>query len=362
MPRRRVVVAMSGGVDSAVAAALLARDGWDVIGATLRLATCAGPVGSGGSIERDGDASAAAAARTLGISHVVLDAEERFGEQVLRRSWEEVALGRTPCPCAWCNRDVKLGLLLPWAKAQGATHVATGHYARTMSTEGPGLWRARDPERDQSWFLFALPLEVLGALLLPVGDHTKDEVRGIARRIGLPHAGRPDSQDACLGEAGVAFGESLRLRFGAEARPGRVLDRAGRVLGRHDGVHRFTIGQRRGLGLALGRPAWVRALRPDAAEIVLDTEVSWADALEATNATWQMPDPRGAFRCAVQVRSRHRAAEATVDPLPDGRFRVRFDAPQRAVTPGQPAVCYTGDRVLGGGWIAWTERDGERIG
>ncbi len=359
MTGRRVVVALSGGVDSTVAAALLVAGGWDVVGATLRLAPCRSSGDPSGCCGPGAEVAAAEAARALGIPHVVLDAAATFQERVLRPAWEAYAAGRTPCPCARCNAEVKLGLLLPWAYTEGATHLATGHYARVATgSGGPTLLRAVDPERDQSWFLFALSPAVLEALLLPVGERTKAEVRALAAGLGLPNAGRADSQDACVRSEDGSFAEALRLRFGGEARPGVVVDRTGRVLGQHAGIHRYTVGQRRGLGVALGRPAWVQAVHAATGEVVVDTVMPVAHALVAERARWLGPVPTHPFRCSVQVRSRHRAAGALVEPLADGRFRARFDIPQRAVTPGQAAVCYAGDRVLGGGWITETTREG----
>lgn len=350
----RIVVAMSGGVDSSVTAALLAERGFEVVGLTLRLWLCEEQTGSSKSCcGTDGVASARSAAAELGVPHYVVEGREPFEEQVLLPSWEEYARGRTPNPCVLCNERIKLGLLLQHADRLGASRLATGHYARVA--EGPALLRGRDADKDQSYFLFSLEREQLARMVLPLGELTKEEVRREASRLGLPNAERPESQDACLGGGGEGFAEALRRRFGREGRAGDIVDPTGRVLGRHDGLHRFTVGQRRGLGVAMGRPAYVLAIDPERGDVIVGTdEVDLlSPGLLAGGVRWLVPppEPGAILEGEVQIRYRHRAVPAAVEVLEDSRTSVRFAEPQRAVTPGQAAVFYREDRVLGGGWI-----------
>lgn len=352
----RVVVALSGGVDSAVAAALLLEQGLEPIGLTLRYWLCT-PGAESDARETpsccgvEGVAQARAAAAVLGIPHYVVEARELFEREVLRPAWEAYARGETPNPCVHCNERVKLGLLLEHARRLGAERVATGHYARVADgPEGPRLLRGSDREKDQSYFLFTLTRAQLERTVFPLGALHKREVRERAARLGLPNAARRESQDACLvGEDG--FAELLRQRFAAEPSPGPILDEAGAVLGRHPGIHHFTIGQRRGLGVALGRRAWVSAIDPARATVTLTAR---EDALRAPGLLLRDHHATGALPAsglALQLRYRHSAA--TVARLEEraGQLAVWFAEPQRAVTPGQAGVLYADDLVLGGGWI-----------
>jgi tRNA-uridine 2-sulfurtransferase len=346
----RVAVAMSGGVDSAVAAALLCEQGHDVIGLTLRFWLCEEAAPQRGCCGIDGVGQARAAAGELGIPHYVVDCREAFERLVLRPAWDEYARGRTPNPCVHCNAEIKFRLLLEQARRLGAARLATGHYAIIRDIAGrPTLLRGRDAQKEQSYFLFALDEPQLEAALLPLGELTKEEVRELARRRGLPNAERPESQDACLDGGDAGFAEALRRRFGAPARQGAIVDERGQPLGQHGGVHRYTIGQRRGLGVALGRRAYVLRIDADRGEVVLGRDARSLDAagLWASGARWLAP---AAGRAEVQVRYRHAAAPALV-AVAGERVEVRFDQPQRAVTPGQAAVVYDGPRLLGGGWI-----------
>ena len=367
MPDRtlKVAVAMSGGVDSSVAAALLRREGHDVFGVTVRLWRCdeGAEAGRGGRTccGVDDLEQARAAAGLIGIPHYVIDCRSEFDAMVLEPVWREYARGRTPNPCVLCNERIKFGRLLDRAAELGADRIATGHYARIRRDAEGGavaLLRGVDPGKDQSYFLFALSDAQLAGTLTPLGDLTKEAVRELARELGLPNAERRESQDACLLVGGDGFAESLRQRFDGEPRPGSLVDPEGRHLGDHQGVHTFTIGQRRRLGIALGRRAYVLAIRADAGEVVVgsDERALFSRGLVASGVRWiGRTDPAGPVRCEVKIRYRHRAARAVVEP--DGEdedptaVRVRFDEPQRAVTPGQAAVFYDGDLVLGGGWI-----------
>jgi len=347
----RVVVAMSGGVDSSVAAALLAEQGHAVLGLTLRLWYCDDPAGHGSCCDERALRQAAEVAARIGAEHRVLELQEPFEREVLRPAWDEYARGRTPNPCVRCNERIKLAALLRVADEQGAGRVATGHHARVEPAgDGPALLRGRDAEKDQSYFLFHLTRPQLARTLFPVGDHTKAEVRALAQARGLPSADQPDSQDACLAAGEEGFAEALRRRFGAPARPGPVLDADGVERGRHDGIHRFTVGQRRGLGVALGRPAFVRAVeREGVVRVTTDPDALLSRRLRVDDVRWLGPPADGPAE--VQIRYRHRPVPARLRPRPDGTVEVDLDEPLRAVTPGQAAVFYNGERVLGGGWI-----------
>jgi len=356
MERPSFLVAMSGGVASSVAAALLLRSGARVVGATLLLLP---ESGQSACTTAEAIASARRVADELGIEHRVLDARDRFEQQVLRPCWDEFARGRTPSPCILCNERLKLGTLSELADELGLDRVATGHYARvTRDAAGKAsLLRAAKGEKDQSYFLFALSEVQLRRLELPLGNFSKPEVRKLAGELGLPTAERPDSQDACfaLGDDG-SFAEALRMRFQTEARPGDFVDRSGKKLGRHSGLHRYTVGQRRGLGISLGARAFVCGLDAAPGQVVLSRESGDLLAKEMTVRLVRGPTSGLPDRCEVQVRSRHRAALASLEDLGTGTVSVAFDDPQRALTPGQAAVFYEGERVLGGGWIESTGR------
>ncbi len=357
---KRVLVAMSGGVDSSVAAALLKTRGFEVIGATLKLRDLDDGVEGQPCCSPKGIDQAARVAKFLGIRHHVVDGRAKFEHLVLRPGWADYARGRTPNPCVLCNRRLKFGVLLDYAEALGAGRLATGHHARIEADDQPGrpvLCRGRDREKDQSYFLFALDSRQLMKVLLPVGDLSKEQVREHARSFGLPYAEKPESQDACFSVPGEAFAETLRRCFGASGKPGTIVDTQGRRLGDHDGLHKFTVGQRRGLKLSLGQRAWVKSIHPDSARVVVTTrpEDLLSSGLVAAEVTWS---PRfrdmlqgDSLECQVQVRSRHTPAAARMVVLQNRRVDVRFHSPQRAVTPGQAAVFYREDRVVGGGWI-----------
>ncbi len=352
-----VLVAMSGGVDSSVAAALLMQAGHEVIGVTLQLLPCdqAGRVRSCCGYESAPRAREVAC--QLGIPHYVLDCQAEFDETVLRPSWEEYSWGCTPNPCVWCNQRIKFGRLLDFASDLGADRVATGHHARIVRDRSQGppvLMRGRDPNKDQSYFLHSLDERQLDRAQLPVGELTKDRVRRIATELGLGCASSPESQDACFVSDGSSFAESLRLRFGRPARRGTIVDDRDRRVGEHPGIHHFTIGQRKGLGVALGSPAWVRSIDPKTAVVRLTTDPAalLSGSLVASDVRFGPCFAEfDSGRCQVQIRYRHPPADASVTRLSEGRALVEFDTPQRAVTPGQAAVLYQGERVIGGGRI-----------
>jgi tRNA-specific 2-thiouridylase len=351
----RVVCAMSGGVDSSVAAALLQEAGHEVVGITLHLYD-SGPgrrVGRCCAAADQEDARAVAA--HLGIPHYTLDHRERFEEAVVRDFVETYAAGETPTPCTHCNTAVKFGPLLETARGLGAEALATGHYVRRQKT-GEGrfaLCRGRDASKDQSYFLFTLSQEALASVLFPLGELTKTEVRAHARWRGLPTADKPESMEVCFVE-GAAVGDFVAGRLPVRPAPGVVVDRDGRRLGGHDGVHRFTIGQRRGLPiLGDGRPRYVVSLDAKSGTVVVgDADALLEDELAARDVCW-LPGapPSGPVQAQVQIRHRGAPEPATVTPVAGGGATVRFMRPVRAVAPGQAAVFYTGDELLGGGWI-----------
>ena len=346
----RVVVAMSGGVDSSVAAALLVEAGHEVIGVTLRLV---GDASRCCSLEDAEDARRVA--ERLGIRFYVADYAEAFRREVMEPWADGYLAGRTPIPCVTCNQRFKFRHLLARAEALGAHTVATGHYAR-VEQDASGvlsLHRGADPEKDQSYFLFDLRPDQLARVAFPVGALTKSAVREHARRLGLATADKAESQELCFVPDGDHAAVVEKLRPGAAPGAGEIVDEAGQVVGMHGGVHRYTVGQRRGLGVAVGERVFVRSI--DAARNRLT--VAPAARLGARGArvrgvSWVAGTaPAGALRAAVRVRHRHAGAAAEVVPLPGDAAEVRFDADVAAVTPGQAAVFYAGDQVLGGGWI-----------
>ncbi len=359
-PGDRVVVAMSGGVDSTAAAVWLQRDGLEVIGATLRLGTCDEAASRDSCCDERGVVQARTVCDALGIPHVVIDRQDDFAREVLRPAWEAYAAGRTPSPCVGCNERIKLRAMEALADERGARWIATGHHARIVTEGGRiSLRRGRDRDKDQTYFLFQLTESQRRRLLLPVGSRTKAEVRAALRSRSLPNAERAESQDACLATGGEGFAEALRERFAGAAQTGPIEDERGRRLGEHDGLHRFTVGQRRGLGVALGQPAYVLRLEPERGAVVATTDPARLEApgLRAGGARWWRP-VRDGERLAAQIRYRSAPVGATLTLLPGDHFEVRFDEPRRAVTPGQAAALYDGDTLVGGGWIEGPLRRG----
>ena len=354
----RIVVAMSGGVDSSATAALLKSEGYDVVGITLQLYDHGAALGRKGACCAGQDIhDAGAVAARLGIPHYVLDYEARFRGAVIDDFAESYARGETPVPCIRCNERVKFRDLLGVAKDLGADALATGHYVRRVSgPEGPELHRAADAARDQSYFLFATTREQLDFLRFPLGELGKDETRAIARRLDLPVAAKPDSQDICFVPSGDYAAVVQKLRPGA-AEPGEVVDLGGRVLGRHDGVIHFTVGQRKGLGIASEEPLYVLRLEPEQRRLVVGPRASLGQSrvrLAGVNWLGGAPGTEG-IRVAVKLRSAQPPLPATLFLDTAGAGEAELDAPALGVAPGQACVCYDGTRVLGGGWIQRSE-------
>ena len=353
---------MSGGVDSSVAAALLADEGHDVIGLSMQLYDQSeGQTSFGSCCSLDDLHDARRVAAAIDIPHYIVNFERQFDEQVVANFVDEYAAGRTPLPCAHCNSDLKFATLADRARGFGADAVATGHYAQVDRDPRNGRFRLRrgvDPAKDQSYFLFSLTQEQLAVARFPVGDRPKDAVRDYARARRLPVANKPDSQEICfIPDNNYRTFVDARLKGSRSvgmADTGVIVDERGRVLGTHDGIHRFTVGQRKGLGLAStsGTPMYVLALRPAEQQVVVGPKASLEQTrLTASRVNWIAGEPSDAIRANVQIRHRHQAAAATVRSLGDARAEVVFDAPQLAITPGQAVVFYEADVVVGGGWI-----------
>ncbi|MEE3326994.1 MAG: tRNA 2-thiouridine(34) synthase MnmA [Myxococcota bacterium] len=359
-PKARQVVAMSGGVDSSVAAALLVEAGHEVVGVTLNLAGDSSRCCSLDDVE-----DARRVAEGLGIRFFVANYTERFNKEVVADFADSYLKGRTPIPCVACNKRFKFDYLMERASAFDAEHVATGHYARITTdpvTGAKALRRPRDLRKDQTYFLFQLDQDQLSRISFPLGELTKAEVRARAAQLGLASANKAESQEICFVPDGDYASVVERVRPEAQRLRGRFVDVEGKVLGEHRGVHRFTVGQRHGLGLSANKKLYVLKIRADKQEVVvgdesgLNTPTAWAESTH-----WISGEvPSSPVRAQVQVRYRHTGSPATLIPEDGQRVRIEFDEPVRAVAPGQAAVFYDleteddpqGQITLGGGWLA----------
>ena len=351
----RIVVAMSGGVDSSVTAALLAAAGFEVVGITLQLYDHGAATGKKGACCAGQDVrDAALVAERLGIPHYVLDYEARFREAVIEDFAESYRRGETPVPCIRCNERIKFRGLLQTARELGASALATGHYARRVpGVSGPELHRARDGARDQSYFLYRTTPAELAFLRFPLGSLAKDETRALARHFALPVAAKPDSQDICFVPQGSYAAIVTRLRPEA-GEPGDIVDSSGQVLGRHPGIAHFTVGQRKGLGLSAAEPLFVLRLDPVTRRVVVGPKSALGETrIALTQLNW-LGSPLNSGdrrRVSAKLRSAQPAVPAMLHPGAGSAAELVLDAPAGAVAPGQAAVLYDGERVLGGGWI-----------
>jgi tRNA-specific 2-thiouridylase len=365
--RGLIAVAMSGGVDSSAVAALLQQQGRSVVGLTMQLwnqRRLPELQGDGPAQHRccslDDVYDAKAVAQHLNFPHYVVNFEEQFEARVVRPFVDQYLAGRTPIACTNCNTDVKFEPLLRMARQIGAERLATGHYARIHKSKETGRWqllRARDDSKDQSYFLWGLSQEQLSRSDFPLGELSKEEVRALARRANLPVAEKPESMELCFVPTGnyVQFIQAYSNERGISLQQGEgeIVNEAGDVIGRHHGVHHFTIGQRKGLGFATGKPVYVLSIDPQKNRVVVgEDDVLRKTVCEIEAVNWiSCATPSTPIRAFAKIRHKHEPASATIEPLNGATARVTFDAPQRALTPGQAAVFYDGDTVLGGGWI-----------
>ncbi len=349
----KVIVAMSGGVDSSVAALLLKEQGYDVTGITMQIWQSDEPV-TGACCSLDAVADARQVAWKLGIPHYVFNFRDEFKSKVIDYFCDEYLKGRTPNPCIACNRYLKFDSLLNKAIAMEADYIATGHYARIMINESTGsymLFNGIDNSKDQSYALYALTQYQLEHTLFPLGSHTKEMVRKIAEEAGLPVSNKPESQDLCFVASG-RYGEFVE-NYGVKTRTGTFRQTSGKSLGSHKGIHHYTIGQRKGLGLALGHPAYVTAIDPETDTVWIgENQELFHNSLIAENVHYISGIPFEKPReVSAKIRYSAKRVPAVATPLEENRMQVDFKDPQRAITPGQAVVLYDGDQVLGGGTI-----------
>ena len=368
-PNSIIAVAMSGGVDSSAVAALLHGQGHTLIGLTLQLWNQRRLAGHEGMPEQvqgrccsiDDVYDARRVAEQLGIPYYLVNQQQRFERDVIQPFVSEYLAGRTPIPCTLCNNHLKFDQLLLTARGIGATHIATGHYARNRFDQATGRWvlsRPADRSKDQTYFLFGLTQDQLAHTLFPLGDMQKPIVRELASTAGLAVASKPDSQEICFIPGGD-YSAFLRAYLDEQDRPmpetaGDIVSPAGERLGTHTGIHNFTVGQRKGLGLSSPNPVYVLEIDPVTNRVTAGPATDLLTReLTADRLNWiTVPELTAPMRVHIKIRHRHEPAPATLSPAPNGTIQALFDSPQRAITPGQSAVFYSGDDVVGGGWIS----------
>ncbi len=354
--KKRLIAGLSGGVDSSVAAAICQEQGYEVIGVTLKMKTC------DDSRERtkaccgiDDNIQARLVANKLEIPHYFLDVRDQFREKILQYAWDEYKIAKTPNPCILCNYYLKFGALLSYAKSLGADGVITGHYAilERDKNNNNKIFKGVDEKKNQTYFLCALTQEQLNHCYMPLGEYTKTEVRKIAEKLDLPSAQKAESQDACFGYKGETFANTLSRFFENELPPGDIVTEDGKIVGKHNGIHNFTIGQRKGHGIALGKPAYV--IKIDAVTNIItlstDREKLFSRKLEADNMNW-LEVPGDEFRCYAQIRYNQQAKKATVKRIGEKKAIVEFDEGVSAITAGQAIALYENNKLLAGGWIS----------
>ncbi len=344
----KIAMAMSGGVDSSVSAALLKDDGHEVIGVTMRIMPADENTASA-------ESTAADVASRLGIPHYILDLRDVFERRIIDNFCRDYQLGRTPNPCILCNKFIKFGALRDKAKELGADYLATGHHARIEKDDDSGrylLKKGRDRMKDQSYFLCQIRQEYLKHTLFPIGHLTKDRVKRIAAERGFPSTSRPESQEICF-IPDDDYKKFLEQYVPQVSRPGKILDQGGRVLGKHQGIAGYTVGQRKGLGIFTARPLYVTSIESQSNTITVGTrEQTYGTELVADNLNWiGIPKPITPLQVKAKIRYRHPEAEATIIPEDENTVYVKFTEPQMAITPGQVVVFYDGDTIIGGGTI-----------
>ena len=353
--KQKIVAALSGGVDSSVAASFYVDKGYEVIGVTLKMKSCDDTrEKTKACCGLDDNIQARSVAEKLGIAHYFLDVRKDFKKQILKYAWTEYSIGRTPNPCILCNYYLKFGALLDFAKEIGAVGVITGHYAilKRDDNENVKLLKGVDDNKNQTYFLSALTQEQLNHSYMPLGELTKVEVRKIAAKLNLPNAEKGESQDACFGYKGETFAETLSRTFDYDPHPGNMITEDGKIVGKHNGIHNFTIGQRKGLGVALGKPAYVVKIDTKSNEVTISTDSSLLLASEFTAIQMNWLDfPYDKFECDVQTRYRQTPVKAIVTRINDTQAEVKLLSPSRAITPGQALAVYKGEQLIAGGWI-----------
>jgi tRNA-uridine 2-sulfurtransferase len=353
--KTKIIAALSGGVDSSVAASIYLEKGFEVIGVTLKMKSCDDTKEKTKSCcGLDDNIQARSVAKKLGIPHYFLDVRKDFKEKILKYAWNEYKTARTPNPCILCNYYLKFGELFDLAKNIDAIGIITGHYAilRRDKNSNVKLFKGFDDNKNQAYFLSALTQEQLNHSYMPLGNFTKTEVRKIATKLELPNSKKQESQDACFGYRGETFSETLSRTFNSPYIPGNIVTENGKIVGRHNGIHNFTIGQRKGLGVALGKPAYVIKIDSKSNIITVSTNPSllFADKFTATKLNW-LDFPCDQLECEVQTRYRQTPIKAVVTKTGEFQANVKLLTPSRAITPGQALAIYKGEQLIAGGWI-----------